>query len=216
MSEAAASLQPALDQLARGGTILLTGDRLRDGDIDFVAPARGISAATIVFLGLHGRGLICLAITPERALRLGIGLPQPYADGRIAVVRGDDPLRRQSLGTVPSARRRRKRSCGSPSRAKICSRVSQRSRSTNPIRLPPCNGFCRILRGRLPCGHSLRSICSRTNHILSKCCLPRSRLASPQRRPCLHHAPGSATLGLSSFCARPSDRNASSAPWPVA
>lgn len=74
MSEAAVALAPALEQLARGGIILLTGDRLRDGDIDFVAPARAVSAATINFMALHGRGLICLAITPERALRLGIGL----------------------------------------------------------------------------------------------------------------------------------------------
>jgi 3,4-dihydroxy 2-butanone 4-phosphate synthase len=74
VSEAAAALAPALAQLARGGTILLTGDRLRDGDIDFVAPARAVSAAAINFMALHDRGLICLAITPERALRLGIGL----------------------------------------------------------------------------------------------------------------------------------------------
>lgn len=80
MSEAAASLRPALEQLARGGIILLAGDRLRDGDIDLVAPARGISAAAINFLGLHGRGLICLAITPERALRLGIGLMNSSAE----------------------------------------------------------------------------------------------------------------------------------------
>jgi 3,4-dihydroxy 2-butanone 4-phosphate synthase/GTP cyclohydrolase II len=74
MSAAAVSLAPALAQLAGGGMILLTGDRLRDGDIDFVLPARAVSAAAINFMALHGRGLICLALTPERALRLGIGL----------------------------------------------------------------------------------------------------------------------------------------------
>jgi 3,4-dihydroxy 2-butanone 4-phosphate synthase/GTP cyclohydrolase II len=74
MNRASSGLALALEQLARGGTVLLTGDRLRDGDIDFVLPARAVSAAAINFMALHGRGLICLAITPQRALRLGIGL----------------------------------------------------------------------------------------------------------------------------------------------
>ncbi len=70
---AAALLAPALEQLTRGATILLVGDRLRDGDIDFMLPASAVNAAAINFMALHGRGLICLALTPERALRLGIG-----------------------------------------------------------------------------------------------------------------------------------------------
>ena len=74
MSDAGASLAPALEQLARGGMILLVGDRLRGGDIDFVLPAQAVNAAAINFMALHGRGLICLALTPERALRLGISL----------------------------------------------------------------------------------------------------------------------------------------------
>ncbi len=54
--------------------ILLAGDRLRGGDIDFVIAARFVSASAINFMAMHGRGLICLALTPERALRLGISL----------------------------------------------------------------------------------------------------------------------------------------------
>jgi 3,4-dihydroxy 2-butanone 4-phosphate synthase/GTP cyclohydrolase II len=54
--------------------ILLSGDALRGGDIDFVAAARSVTAAQINFMAMHGRGLICLALTPERALHLGISL----------------------------------------------------------------------------------------------------------------------------------------------
>lgn len=70
----ASPLQPALDRLAAGGVILLAGDRLRGGDIDFVLPASAATADAINFMALHGRGLICLALRPEHALRLGIGL----------------------------------------------------------------------------------------------------------------------------------------------
>jgi len=74
MKDAAASLAPALDRLARGGMVLLVGDRLRGGDIDFMLPAGAVDAGAVNFMALHGRGLICLALTAERALRLGISL----------------------------------------------------------------------------------------------------------------------------------------------
>ncbi len=68
------SLLAALAQLARGKMVLITGDALRGGDIDFFIPARFADAAAINFLAVHARGLICLALTPERALRMGISL----------------------------------------------------------------------------------------------------------------------------------------------
>lgn len=71
---AGASLQRAREQIGKGGMILLSGDRLRGGDIDLVMAARHVSAGAINFMAMHGRGLICLALTPERAVRLGISL----------------------------------------------------------------------------------------------------------------------------------------------
>ncbi len=68
------SLSAALAQLASGKMVLITGDKLRGGDIDFIIPARFADAAAINFLALHARGLICLALPPERALRMGISL----------------------------------------------------------------------------------------------------------------------------------------------
>jgi len=68
------SLSAALSRLAEGRMVLITGDALRGGDIDLVIPARFADAAAINFLALHARGLICLALPPERALRMGIAL----------------------------------------------------------------------------------------------------------------------------------------------
>ena len=72
-------LEPALAALAAGRIIVLTGDRLRGGDIDFAVAASHADAAAINFMATHGRGLICLALTPAHALRLGIGLINPGA-----------------------------------------------------------------------------------------------------------------------------------------
>ena len=73
------SLESALAALAAGRIVVLTGDRLRGGDIDFAVAAKYADAAAINFMATHGRGLICLALTPAHALRLGIGLINPGA-----------------------------------------------------------------------------------------------------------------------------------------
>ena len=70
-------LQPALDALAAGRVIVITGDRLRGGDIDFCVAAKHVSAEAVNFMATHGRGLVCLALTPARAVRLGIELINP-------------------------------------------------------------------------------------------------------------------------------------------
>lgn len=73
-------VQPALDALARGEVIIITGDRFRRGDMDFAVAAAHASADAINFLATHGRGLICLAMKQDRAQRLGISLMNPGTD----------------------------------------------------------------------------------------------------------------------------------------
>lgn len=68
------NLDAALAALAAGRMIVLSGDRLRGGDIDFCVAARHADAAAINFMATRGRGLICLALTPAHAMRLGISL----------------------------------------------------------------------------------------------------------------------------------------------
>lgn len=71
------ALQPALEALGQGRVIVITGDRLRGGDIDFCVAAKHVSAEIVNFMATHGRGLVCLALTPARAVRLGIELINP-------------------------------------------------------------------------------------------------------------------------------------------
>lgn len=68
------ALEPALAALARGEIILLTGDRLRGGDVDLVAAASLVRPETINFMARYARGLICLAMTADRAVHLGLSL----------------------------------------------------------------------------------------------------------------------------------------------
>ena len=71
------ALHDALDALAEGRIVVITGDRFRGGDIDFCIAARHVTADAINFMAQHGRGLICLALTPARAVKLGIQLINP-------------------------------------------------------------------------------------------------------------------------------------------
>ena len=71
------ALDAALAAIGRGEIVVLTGDRLRGGDVDLMVAARFAGARQIAFMATHGRGLICLTITPRRALRLNIGLINP-------------------------------------------------------------------------------------------------------------------------------------------
>lgn len=73
-------LQSAIEAFAAGEVIVLTGDTLRGGDIDLAVAARYADADVINFMATHAKGLICLALTPPQALRLGIGLINPGAD----------------------------------------------------------------------------------------------------------------------------------------
>lgn len=69
-----AEFDRALAEIAAGKIVVLTGDRLRGGDIDFMVAARHADAAVINFMATYGRGLICLTVTPDRAIRLGLSL----------------------------------------------------------------------------------------------------------------------------------------------
>ena len=70
-------LDGAVAAVAAGRIVVLSGDRLRGGDIDLMIAARHVTPDAINFMATHGRGLICLAVTPERAARLGLSLVNP-------------------------------------------------------------------------------------------------------------------------------------------
>ena len=72
-----AALDEALAAIAAGRIVVLSGDALRGGDIDLMCAARHVTPEAINFMATHGRGLICLAVTSERAAQLGLTLINP-------------------------------------------------------------------------------------------------------------------------------------------
>ncbi len=65
-------LSIALDQLRRGGMIILVDDEDRENEGDLVVAAEFASAEAVNFMARHGRGLICLPMTAEQIDRLGL------------------------------------------------------------------------------------------------------------------------------------------------
>ena len=98
-----AQLDRALGALAAGQVIVLTGDRLRGGDIDFAVAARHATADAVNFMATHGRGLICLALTPAHAVRLGISLINPGSDRQSGRPHGRSIEARTGVSTGISA-----------------------------------------------------------------------------------------------------------------
>lgn len=72
-----AGLDAALEAIAAGRIVVIAGDRLRGGDIDLMVAASHVTPEAINFMATHGRGLICLSVTPARAERLGLSLVNP-------------------------------------------------------------------------------------------------------------------------------------------
>lgn len=72
-----ADLDQALAAIGSGRIVVIAGDRLRGGDIDLMCAARHVTPEVINFMATHGRGLICLAVTPQRAAQLGLTLVNP-------------------------------------------------------------------------------------------------------------------------------------------
>ena len=72
-----AALNAALAAIADGRMVVIAGDALRGGDIDLMIAACHVTPDAINFMATHGRGLICLSVTPERADQLGLTLINP-------------------------------------------------------------------------------------------------------------------------------------------
>ena len=72
------TIEEALDQIRAGQAVILVDDEDRENEGDLVMAAEKISPAGINFMAKHGRGLICLALTPERVEELK--LPQQSAE----------------------------------------------------------------------------------------------------------------------------------------
>ena len=71
-SAAIAPITEIVAEIRAGNIVVLVDDEDRENEGDLVFAAEFVSAEKINFLAKHGRGLICMPITEERAQRLGL------------------------------------------------------------------------------------------------------------------------------------------------
>ncbi|MEK7407619.1 MAG: 3,4-dihydroxy-2-butanone-4-phosphate synthase [Acidobacteriota bacterium] len=69
-----ASIPEALEDLRAGRMLVVVDDEDRENEGDLTAAAEKVTPEIINFMATHGRGLICLALTPERCDELDLPL----------------------------------------------------------------------------------------------------------------------------------------------
>src|SRR4051795_4486608 len=65
-------IDDVLRDFAAGQMIIVTDDADRENEGDLVMAAEKITPHAVNFMAMHGRGLICVPITEERAEQLGL------------------------------------------------------------------------------------------------------------------------------------------------
>lgn len=66
------TVEEALEELKAGRMVILTDDEDRENEGDLIVAAEFATPEAINFMATHGRGLICLALTPEQIDQLGL------------------------------------------------------------------------------------------------------------------------------------------------
>ena len=75
------SIEEALEDIKAGKCVILVDDEDRENEGDLVMAAEKVTADGINFMAKYGRGLICLALTPERVDELKLP-PQATENNR--------------------------------------------------------------------------------------------------------------------------------------
>ncbi len=81
-SELKASIEEIIDEARNGRMFILVDDEDRENEGDLVVSAQMATPDAINFMAKHGRGLICLALTPERVEELQLPLMERRNEGR--------------------------------------------------------------------------------------------------------------------------------------
>ncbi len=69
---ALAKIEEAIEDIRNGRFVIVVDDEDRENEGDFVMAAEKVTAESINFMAVHGRGLICMPVTGERLDTLGI------------------------------------------------------------------------------------------------------------------------------------------------
>ena len=79
-----ASIPEALEDFRAGRMLVVVDDEDRENEGDLTIAAELITPEIINFMAMHGRGLICLALTPERCDQLALPLMSPNNTSRFS------------------------------------------------------------------------------------------------------------------------------------
>ncbi len=77
-----ATIPEAIEELRAGRMLVVVDDEDRENEGDLTMAAECITPEAINFMATHGRGLICLALTPERCDTLHLPLVSPKNTSR--------------------------------------------------------------------------------------------------------------------------------------
>ena len=77
-----ATIPEAIEELRAGRMLVVVDDEDRENEGDLTMAAECITPEAINFMATHGRGLICLALTPERCDALHLPLVSPQNTSR--------------------------------------------------------------------------------------------------------------------------------------
>jgi 3,4-dihydroxy 2-butanone 4-phosphate synthase/GTP cyclohydrolase II len=71
-AEAIARVERGIQEIRNGRMVILVDDEDRENEGDLVMAAELVTPEAINFMAMHGRGLVCLSLTPERCDRLDL------------------------------------------------------------------------------------------------------------------------------------------------
>ena len=74
MKNKSSTIKAIIRDAKKGKIFILVDDKDRENEGDLVIPASKINAKKINFMAKHGRGLICLALTPQKVKKLNLPL----------------------------------------------------------------------------------------------------------------------------------------------
>jgi 3,4-dihydroxy 2-butanone 4-phosphate synthase/GTP cyclohydrolase II len=67
-----ASIEEAIEEIRAGRFVVVADDADRENEGDLTIAAQFVTPDAVNFMAMHGRGLICLCLTPERCDELGL------------------------------------------------------------------------------------------------------------------------------------------------
>ena len=123
-----ASIAEAVDAIRQGRLVIVVDDEDRENEGDLTIAAEKVTPDIVNFMVTHGRGLVCLALTPERLERLDIP-SQVAVNSSLRETALCVPIGPRGAGTTPwavrrnawSARAVRSPSTCEPSAERLCS-----------------------------------------------------------------------------------------------